>query len=311
MTDRKLMELAAGRAPHMTHPDSVRSMMLDMLTALLPAFIWGVYSFGFDAVLILLVSVLTAVAAEVLFELAAKRRVAIDDLSSVVTGVLLAFLMPAGVPLYVVIIASAFAILIVKCAFGGLGCNILNPALAGFVFVKFCFPDKFVVAGDPLAALKSGDIPDIPLFDMLVGNIPGGVGEVSALLLFAGGVYIIMRGVADWRVPLSFLGTVAAITLLLPQNINGLGFMGYELFSGSLMLVAIFMATDPVTSPVTKGGRLIYGILCGGLTVLLRYYGRDTEGVVYAVLTMNLFAGLIDRIFFPPKNRAGGKNEQR
>lgn len=301
ISDKRALAVSSALPPHIKHPDSVRSMMLDVIVALFFPLVWGVYSFGARVLAVTFVSVVTAVASEAAFEFICKKRFSAGDLSSAVTGLLLAFLLPAGVPLYVPFLGAVFATVIVKCAFGGLGCNILNPALAGYIFVKLCFPAKLLIENDPLAALKAGDIPDVSLYDMLVGNIPGGIGEVSALLLFAGGVYLMIRGIADWRISVTFIGSVAALTLMLPNNPNALSFMGYELFSGSLFLGALFMATDPVTSPVNRMGRLIYGVLCGALTVLLRYYGGDPEGTAYAILTMNLLSGIIDRLCSPAR----------
>ncbi len=299
MTDREAMASSAVHTPYVRHADTVRSMMFDVLIALIPALIWAVHSFGARAVSIMAVSVVSAVLSETAFNFFTKRRVTVDDLSAVVTGLLFSFLLPVTSPLYTALLGPAFAILIVKCAFGGIGSNILNPALTGFVFVKLCFPSAVTAAGDPLAVLKTGELPDASLFDMLVGNIPGGIGEVSTLLLFAGGAYLVVRGVIDWRIPTAFIGTVAVVTLLFPNNINGLSFMGCELLSGSLFLTAIFMATDPVTSPVTGIGRLIFGAVCGLLTLLIRYFGFDADGTAYAILTANLLTGLLDRVTAP------------
>ena len=296
ISDKKAATTAAAFPPHIKHPDSVRSMTADVLIALLPAAVWGVYAFGVRALIIMLISLVTAVLTEVVFDLIAKRSVTVGDLSAVVTGVILSFFMPVTVPLYIPAAGALFAIVIVKCAFGGLGCNFLNPALGGFVFVKLCFPASFVIENDPLLTLKEGGIPNIPLYDMIVGNNPGSIGEVSALLLLAGGVYLIIRGTADWRIPVSFIGVVAVIALMLAQNVNNLSFMEYELLSGALFLSAIFAATDPVTTPVKRSGRLIFGLGCGGLTMILRYFGAEPDGTAYAVLTMNLLSGIIDRL---------------
>lgn len=303
ITDRETAAVTAAYPPSVKHPDTVRAMMADVLIALFPAAVWGVYSFGIRAVSIMLVSVVTAVVSEIIFEYIAKRRFSAENLSSVVTGLLLAYLMPVSVPLYVPAIGAAFAVLIVKCAFGGLGANLLNPALTGYVFVKLCFPEQLRVAGDLLEILKSGGLPDSTYYDAIVGNIPGGIGEVSSLLLIAGGVYLLVRGVIDWRIPVLIIGCVAVITLILPNDVNNLSFMMYEIFSGALILAAIFMATDPVTTPVTWPGRLIFAFICGMLTVLIRYFGPDTEGVAYAILTANLLSGVIDRIVSPGKVR--------
>lgn len=296
ITDKETAIIADAYPPAVKHPDTVRSMMADVLIALFPAAVWGVYSFGLRAVSIMLVSVVTAVISEIAFEYIAKRRFSVGNLSSVVTGLLLSYLMPVSVPLYVPAIGAAFAVVIVKCAFGGLGANILNPALSGYVFVKLCFPGQMKVAGDLLETLKAGSLPEFTYYDALVGNIPGGIGEVSALLLIAGGVYLIVRGVIDWRIPVAIIGCVAAISVILPNDVNNLSFMVYEVLSGALILAAIYMATDPVTTPVTWPGRLIFGLICGILTVLIRYFGTEAEGVAYAILAANLLSGVIDRL---------------
>lgn len=311
MTDREAMEASVAHTPYIRHPDTVRSMMADVLIALVPAFIWAMYSFGARAFSLVLVSVVTAVLSEAAFNFFTKRRATVGDLSAVVTGLLFSFLLPASTPLYAAFIGSAFAILIVKAAFGGIGANILNPALTGYVFVRLCFPAQLAVSGDPLAVLQKGELPNVSLFDMLIGNIPGGIGEVSTLLLFAGGVYLIVRGVIDWRIPTAFIGVVAAVTLLFPNNINGLSFMGCELLSGSLFLVAIFMATDPVTSPATHAGRLIFGAVCGGLMLILRYFGMDPDGAAYAVLTANLLSGVIEKVTAPVLTAAHTDNKSK
>lgn len=294
--DKKAMAIASAHPPYIKHPDSVRSMMADMLIALTPAVIWGIFRFGLRALAVMLISVGVSVAAEALFDHLTKRRITAGDLSAVVTGLILAMLMPSDVPLYVPALGALFAIVIVKCAFGGLGCNILNPALGGYVFLKLCFPSRFTLEGDPLVSLKAGEIPGESLYDMLVGNISGGIGEVSTLLLLAGGIYLIIRGTIDWRIPVAFIGTVAAVTLVFPLSANSLSFMEYELLSGALFLTAIFAATDPVTTPVKRSGRFVFGLLCGGLTIALRYYGAEPDGTAFAVLTMNLLTPIIDRL---------------
>lgn len=296
ITDREAMAVSKKFPPHIKHPDSVRTLTADVLIALMPAAFWAIYAFGARALSIMLVSVISAVVSEIIFDVALKRQAGTADLTSVVTGVLLAFCMPSTVPLYVPLLGSAFAVVIVKCVFGGVGCNILNPALAGAVFVRLCFPSAFVVANDPLAILKAGELPQDSLFDMVVGNIPGNIGEVSALLLIAGGVYLWIRGTIDWCVPVSYIACVAVMTFMLPQNANSLGFAVYEVLSGALILAAIFMATDPVTTPVKRIGRIVFGVMCGVLTVLIRYYSGETEGVMYAILTMNLVSPVIDRL---------------
>ncbi len=278
-------------------------MMADVLIALVPAAVWGVYKFGLRALLIIAVSTAAAAASEALFDLAVKRPLSVGDLSAVVTGVLLAFCLPSTVPLYVPAVGAVFAVVVVKCFFGGIGCNILNPALSGAVFVRLCFPEATAVTGDPLSVLKSGGMPEASYYDVIVGNIPGNIGEVSALLLIAGGVYLIIRGVIDWRAPVFMIGSVVLVCFLIPDNVSSFNFVMYEVFSGSLIMTALFMATDPVTSPATASGRAAFGVLAGVLTMLLRICGTQPEGVAYAVLTANLLSGVIDRITAPKPAR--------
>ncbi len=295
--------------PHIKHQDTIRSMMADMLIAMAPAAAWGVMAFGVRALAVMLVSVAAAVASEAAFDVLTKRSLSILDLSAAVTGMLLAFSLPATAPLYVPALGAVFAVVVVKCLFGGLGCNPLNPALSGYVFLKLCFPAQVAVTGDPLSALKAGLPPDVSFYDIIVGKIPGNIGEVSALLLIAGGIYLILRGVADWRVPLSMLGSVVLISFLIPDNLSSFNFVMYELFSGMLVMAAFFMATDPTTTPASATGRVVFGILAGALTMLLRLCGTEPEGVASAILTVNLLSGVIDRITSPkPRRRAAGDN---
>ncbi len=283
--------------------------MADVLIALIPAAVWSVYAFGIRALYIIAVSVLTATATETVFAVLSRKYVTIGDLSAVVTGVLLAMCLPVTVPLYVPVIGSAFAVGIVKCVFGGLGGNFLNPALSGFVFLKLAFPRVMGIYSDPLtdtltgatplSSLKEGLLPEESIYDILTGNVAGAIGEVSTVLLFAGGIYLIARGIVSWHIPVSYIVTVVILTIAFPQNVNGISFAICEALSGGLFLGAFFMATDPVTTPITGMGKFIFGIICGAVTVLLRYYGSSTEGVAVAILFANVLTGVIDRITLP------------
>lgn len=314
-------------APHIRTPETIRSLMLDVIIALLPSFVWGVYHFGTRSLLVGGVSVAACLLFEMLTQLLLHRPVTVGDLSAVVTGLLLAMQLSVAVPLWIPVVGAFFAIVIVKQLFGGLGKNIVNPAAAAYVFLlSFSSAmQKFPAVGEklngwnrtyttdaelPLAALKDGRFPDVSLADMILGNTVGGIGEVAALLLIAGGVYLLVRRVISWQIPVACLGTVAVLTFLFPQTeTNPMYFMLCELFSGSLLLGAVFMATDGVTSPVTPNGRLLYGVGCGVLTVLLRYFGVYTEGVAFAILMMNLLVGYIDRWTAPV--RWGGNHGER
>ncbi len=299
------------RAPYIKHPDNVRNIMADVIIALLPVVLWGVYAFGARALSIIAVSVLASVLTETIITFVTKKYITVLDLSAVVTGLLLALALPVTVPLYIPAVGAVFAVGVVKCTFGGLGGNFVNPALAGYVFLKLAFPEKLalsavpftdaVTGATPLVSLKEGLLPETSLYDMLVGNSAGSIGEISTVLILIGGIYLLVRGIIGWQIPIAVIGSVAALTVFFSQNASGMMFVLAELTSGGLFLVAFFMATDPVTSPMRPFGKLIYGALIGAVTVLLRYYGSAPEGVAYAVLLANLFVGVIDKITTPAR----------
>lgn len=305
--------LTIASAPHLTTRDTTRTLMLDVLIALMPALLFsGCYFFGPRAFLVTLVSAAGCVGFEALFCLITRRRQTVDDLSAVVTGVLLAFTLPANVPYWAVLLGDFFAIVVVKQLFGGLGKNFLNPALAGRAFL-FSFPavmsafpavrswEGFAIdaqsAATPMASLHAGSLPSVSLLEMFTGVRSGALGEVSAALLLLGGLYLLTRRVIRLRIPLSFLGTVAVLSWCFPQGGNSsLDWTLYSLMGGGLLLAALFMATDFTTSPVTFWGQVVYGVGCGALTVFLRTFGSYPEGVGFAVLVMNLLAWPIDRV---------------
>lgn len=297
--------IKADGAPFIKSPETVRAMMADVVTAMIPAAVWAVWRFGAKALLLMALSVSTSVLCEGVFEYIAKKRVTVGDLSAVVTGLLIAFGLPVEAPWYVPIFASVFAIIIVKCAFGGLGANVFNPALAGVVFVRLCFRSRLPYSS-ALTALAVGKLPEYSVYDAAVGLTDGAIGEVSAMLLTVGGLYLIARSVIDWRVPVLFVGTVAALSVLFPQNA---AYILYELFSGSLFLGAVFMATDPTTTPVTGVGRCVFAVGAGALTYVMRRFGGDLDGVAYAILAMNMLSGTIDRIAAPRSMRSGTGTE--
>lgn len=317
-------KLIVSPAPHLRTSDTTRSIMLDVIIALLPAFVWGVYWFGSRAFLIGAVSIASCVLFEAITQLLLHRTVTIGDFSAVVTGLLLAMNLSSAVPIWMPIVGAFFAIVVVKQLFGGIGKNIVNPAMAARVFL-FAWPQEmgtFTAAGErlsgigtadavasatPLVSLKAGEFPDVALSDMILGRTGGSIGEVSALLLICGGVYLLVRRVITWQIPCAYIGTVAVLTLLFPQVSAGtFQFMFSEIFSGGLILGAIFMATDYATSPVTPMGRLIYGVGCGAITVFIRYFGGYVEGVSFSILIMNLLVWYIDRFTMP--TRFGGKS---
>ena len=319
--------LVISPAPYLRTPDTTRSVMLDVIVALLPAFAWGVYAFGTRALLLGIVSVASSVLFEALFELLLHRPVTIGDLSAAVTGLLLAMCLSPAVPIWMPIVGAFFATVVVKQLFGGIGKNIVNPALAARVFL-FAWPGEMgtftaygerltglggvdaVASATPLASLKAGVFPDVTVADLLLGRTGGCIGEVSALLLAAGGIYLMIRRVITWHIPAAYLGTAALLTLLFPR-IPGenFSFMLSELLTGGLVLAAFFMATDYATSPVTSKGRLIYGAGCGAITVFIRYFGGYPEGASFAVLIMNLLVWYIDRFTMPV--RFGGNSVEK
>lgn len=318
------MQLTVAASPHEKSRTHVPHLMRDVLIALLPACLFGIVWFGYQAALLCIVSVATCLATEYLYEKLLHRPITIRDGSAAVTGLLLAMNVPYTMPLPMLILADIFAIIIVKQLFGGLGKNIVNPALAARVFLFISFPSAManylsradftaayvdaVSAATPLAALKAGAAGQLALKDLFLGTIGGSLGEVSTLLLLLGGIYLLCRRVITWHIPVSYLGTVALLTFLFPRGDGRLESMLLELCAGGLMLGAIFMATDYVTAPVTRGGRLLYGALCGAITVFIRYFGAYPEGVSFAILISNLLIHYLDRFIRP---RPFGKRRQK
>ena len=319
-------ELTISSSPHVHAPVTTQTIMRDVLIALLPALVGSVVFFGFRALLVTLVSVAACLFWEWGWCKAMKVDCQIADLSAVVTGVLLAFVCPVTIPYWTIIVGAFFAIIVVKMLFGGLGKNIVNPALAGRAFmfswpvlmstwVKVGFENSAgllstadaVTAATPLAALHQFQIPETSVMASFWGNVGGCIGETSSALLLVGFIYLLMRKVITPRIPIAFIGTVAVLTFLFPMGQSKIEWMLYQLFSGGLMLGAIFMATDYVTSPLTHLGQIVYGIGCGVLTVLIRYFGGYPEGVSYAILCMNCCVVLLDRIGRPVKFGASRK----
>ena len=324
-------ELTISSSPHAHSPVTTQTIMRDVLIALIPAMLGSIYFFGFRSLLVTLVSAAACVFFEWGFCKVRKLHCKTYDLSAVVTGVLLAFVCPVTIPYWTIILGDFFAIVLVKMLFGGLGKNIVNPALAGRAFlfswpvlmsnwVKVGFDNAAgllstadaVTAATPMSAMHQGALPEESILDMFLGNIGGCIGETSALLLIIGFIYLLYRKVITARIPLAYIGTVAILAFLFPQGNDRLVWLGYQVLSGGLMLGAIFMATDYVTSPLTKLGQIVYGIGCGVITILIRYFGGYSEGVTYAILCMNACAVLLDKIgrpvkFGAPKKEAAKK----
>ena len=319
-------ELTISSSPHAHTDHTTRIIMRDVLIALLPALAGSVYFFGFRALTVTLVSVLACFLFEKLWCKLMKQDDKTYDLSACVTGVLLAFVCPPTIAYWQIILGDMFAIIVVKMLFGGIGRNMFNPALASRAFL-FSWPAAMstwvkvgwenqagvfesvdiVTAATPLASMHQGQMPDASILDMFLGNVGGCIGETSALLLLIGLVYLLIRKVISIRIPAFYIGTVAVLTFLFPMGNDRLPWMAAQLFSGGLMLGAIFMATDYVTSPITKLGQIIYAIGCGLLTVAIRYFGGYNEGVSYAILIMNACVVLLDRLGRPTKYGAKQK----
>ena len=320
-------ELTISSSPHVHAPVTTRTIMRDVLIALTPALLGSIYFFGLQALLVTLVSAAACVFFEWAYCRITKTNCKIYDLSAVVTGVLIAFVCPPTIPIWTILIGDFFAIILVKALFGGIGRNIVNPALAARAFL-FSYPvlmthwtdpglqnilwiPDAVSSATPLASMHQGVLPEnVTVLDMFLGNIGGCIGETSALLLLIGFVYLLIRKVVHLRIPVAFIGTVAVLTFMFPMGNDRLTWMLAQLLSGGLMLGAMFMATDYVTSPVTKLGQVCFGIGCGLITVIIRYFGGYPEGVSYAILIMNCCVVLFDRIGRPKKFGAPKKAKE-
>ena len=311
--------LTVSPSPHARSKHTTASVMKEVLIALLPATVWGFYIFGWRAALIVLTCVVSCVVFEALTQILLRRTVTISDCSAAVTGLLLGLNLSSATPIYAAIVGSAFAIIVVKQIFGGIGKNVMNPALAARVFLMMTWTNGMtqfpnvdgVVGATPLASLKVGALADsgATLAELFFGKTGGCIGEISTLMLLIGGVYLLSRRIITWHIPVAFLGTVAILTLLFPRGgMAGWEFMLASLCSGGLMLGAFFMATDYVTSPVTPVGRLIYGVGCGLLVVFLRYFSGYNEGVSFAILIMNALVWYLD---MATKPRVYGKSRKQ
>ena len=319
-------ELTISSSPHAHNSNTTQHIMRDVLIALVPALAGSVYFFGFRALTVTLVSVLACFLFEKLWCRLMKQDDKTYDLSACVTGVLLAFVCPPTIEYWQIIIGDFFAIIVVKMLFGGIGRNLFNPALAGRAFL-FSWPAAMstwvkvgwenqasafgnvdvVTAATPMASMHQGQMPDASILDMFLGNVGGCIGETSALLLLIGLAYLLIRKIISVRIPLAYIGTVAVLAFLFPMGNDRLPWMAAQVFGGGLMLGAIFMATDYVTSPITRLGQIIYGIGCGVLTIVIRYFGGYNEGVSYAILIMNACVVLLDRLGRPAKYGAKRK----
>ncbi|MBE7017856.1 MAG: RnfABCDGE type electron transport complex subunit D [Ruminococcaceae bacterium] len=296
-----MSNLIVSVSPHLTHKDSTRTIMRDVLIALIPAVIASIVIFGWRALLLTIVCVGTAVFWEWAFQKICKRKTTIGDLSAAVTGLILAMNLPVGLPLWQAAFGTLVAIVVVKQLFGGIGYNFANPAITARVVMliafagtmttwaapNFCFGADAVSAATPLAVLKEGG--SYSLLNLFIGTVGGSMGETSALALLIGFVYLLCRKVISWHTPVAFIGTVFVLALVKGGFMFGLA----EILAGGVFLGAIFMATDYVTTPQTPWGRVIFGIGCGLITCLIRFFGNYPEGVSFSILLMNILTPYI------------------
>ena len=297
--------------PHVRSKTDTSSIMLTVVIALLPAAGFGIYNFGLDALILILVTVASTVLTEFVFEKICKRKVTIGDYSAVVTGLLLAMNLPASAPWWIGAVGGVFAILVVKMLFGGLGQNFMNPALGGRCFLLISFTsimtnfDCDAYAGaTPLASLKSGDA--VNILDMVIGRTAGTIGETSMIAILVGACILILMGIIDLRIPGSYIVSFAIFVSVFGGHGFDWAYISAHLAGGGLMLGAFFMATDYVTRPITKNGQYLFGILLGVLTGIFRIFGPSSEGVSYAIVIGNLLVPLIEKITRPTAFGKGG-----
>lgn len=309
-------KLIISSSPHIHAKDTTRSIMRDVLIALAPAAVAGVVLFGLRALLIMVTCVASAVLSEFLFNLICKKKQTVLDLSAAVTGLILALCLPATAELWQCALGSAFAIIVVKCVFGGIGCNFANPAATARVFLVLAFSavgggaaTKFMSAdlaasATPLEAIKSAAAeavktgaevePLLPsISDMLLGNRGGAIGETCIVALMLGGIYLIVRRVISWRVPAVYIATVFVLSLIIKQDVTE---ALYQVLGGGVVIAAFFMITDYVTTPINKWGKVLFAFGCGVITVLIRIWGSYPEGVSFAILLMNIVSPYIEKL---------------
>lgn len=295
--------------PHVRSKESIQSIMRDVIIALVPATAAGIYYFGLRALILIVAAIISAVFFEWLYEKITKKPVTINDLSAVVTGLLLAMNLPASAPVWVAIVGSAFAIIFAKQLFGGLGQNFINPALAGRAFLLASYPTEMTtwvvpngLAADaatyatPLAQLKNGTL-DASLKQLVMGQVGGTIGETCAIALIIGGIYLLYKHVISWKIPVIYIATVFILFAVIGRH--GMRMPVQEIFAGGVMLGGIFMATDYASSPVTPKGQVIFAVGAGLLTYLIRTFGGYPEGVSYSILIMNCCVPLIERFTEP------------
>lgn len=296
-------------SPHVRSKDTTSRIMLYVIIALLPTSLFGIYNFGIKALILILVTIASCVASEWIFNKIVHKKDTVTDLSAVVTGLLLALNLPVNLPWWEAVIGGVFAIIVVKCLFGGLGQNFMNPALGARCFLLIAFAADMTKFGvtkggievyssvTPLAAMRNGEV--VNTMDMLIGRTAGTIGETSAIAILIGAIFLILMGVIDLRIPASYIITFALFMVLFSGHGLDANYITAQLCGGGLMLGAFFMATDYVTSPITPRGQIVFGICCGILTGLFRTFGANAEGVSFAIILSNLLVPMIEKFTIP------------
>ena len=307
-------------SPHVRSKDTTERIMLYVIIALLPTTLFGIYNFGYRALILILVTIASCVASEWIFNKIVHKKQTINDLSAVVTGLLLALNLPATLPWWEAVLGGVFAIVVVKCMFGGLGQNFMNPALGARCFLLIAFAANMTnftidsyTGATPLAAMRNGD--PVNTMDLLIGRTAGTIGETSAIAILIGAIFLILMGVIDLRIPASYIITFIVFMLLFSGHGADWTYITAQLCGGGLMLGAFFMATDYVTSPITPMGQIIFGICCGIFTGLFRCFGANAEGVSFAIILSNILVPMIEKYTVPrafgmvkeAKKQEGGK----
>jgi len=291
-------------APHVRAKDTTSRIMLYVIIAMLPATLFGIFNFGFRAVLLIAATVASCVASEWVYNRIVHKEQTVGDLSAVVTGMILALNLPVNLPVWEAILGGVFAIIIVKCLFGGLGQNFMNPALGARCFLLIAFAKdmtNFVTdtytGATPLAAMRAGEA--VNTMDLLIGTTAGTIGETSVIALIIGAIFMILMGVIDLRIPASYIISFAVFTFVLGAQPFDVNYLTAQLCAGGLMFGAFFMATDYVTSPITPKGQILFGICCGLFTWIFRTFGANAEGVSFAIILSNLLVPLIEKVTIP------------
>lgn len=298
-------------SPHVRAKDSTSRIMLYVIIALLPTSLFGIYNFGLKALLLILITIAACVATEWIFDKIVHKKNTIGDLSAVVTGLLLALNLPVSLPWWEAVIGGVFAIAIVKCIFGGLGQNFMNPALGARCFLLIAFAADMTnfnvtrngvdvyTGATPLALIRESGLSAVNVRDMLVGNTAGTIGETSVIAILIGAIILILLGVIDLKIPGAYIITFAVFMFFFGASRFDFSYVVAQLCGGGLMLGAFFMATDYVTSPITPKGKIIFGICCGLLTGIFRCFGANAEGVSFSIILSNILVPLIERFTVP------------